>query len=151
MASVLRWITARDDPPPRSRPSNPSSGDRHSAIAVIPPRGNDDTSRTLFKTSQVSRDGVTYASRDDKRNVEFVCHLPEGSRHARQAQEIAGGIYSGRSGEGKGLVRTIGKDSGRRMLENGEGAGVERLERLDLNDRHGSEMVSGKPRESVSK
>ena len=38
---------------------------------------------------------VTYASRDRQRDVQFVAHLPTGSRLASEAQEVIGHIYAG--------------------------------------------------------
>jgi hypothetical protein len=67
---------------------------------------------------QSEKDRVTYASRDRKKDVQFVCHLPTGSRHAAQAQQIAGQIYTD-TGPQIGLLES-GPASGQQLLESGE-------------------------------
>lgn len=51
-------------------------------------------SHIISGSTQSEQDRVTYASRDRKKDVEFVCNLPIGSRHAAQAQQIVGHIYT---------------------------------------------------------
>jgi hypothetical protein len=69
-------------------------------------------------SAQSEKDRVTYASRDRKKDVQFVCHLPTGSRHAAQAQQIAGQIYTD-TGPQIGLLGS-GPASGQQLLESGE-------------------------------
>jgi hypothetical protein len=60
--------------------------------------------------------GVTYASKDSSRDVQFVCHLPEGSKHAAEAQQLAGSIFSRKAGKSDRRL-TQGQNSAPAMLE----------------------------------
>lgn len=72
---------------------------------------------TTSGSAQSGQDRVTYASRDRKKDVEFVCHLPTGSRHAADAQLIAGHIYTDTSPP-MGWLRS-GTATDQQLLENG--------------------------------
>lgn len=103
MAAIFKWITARDDEPPPPPPSPSSSQPSRSAslsggrqVNALVRRG--DTSSHTIARSAKGPNSVTYASKDEKRNATFVCHLPAGSEHAMQAQKIAAAMYSGRPG-----------------------------------------------------
>lgn len=94
MAAIFKWITASDDHPPP--PPSQHSRSSHSANALV--RRDNNSSHTITRSAQ-GPNSVTYASKDEKRNAQFVCHLPAGSEHAVQAQKIAAAMYSGRPGE----------------------------------------------------
>jgi hypothetical protein len=109
MASLVRWMMAPDENPSR-RPANNT--------AVI--RKEKDKPVYLSRRS-TDPDNVTYASKDEQRNVQFVCHLPAGSQHAAQAQKIAGAIFSRRPG-----------DAGDRLLGGSGSADTKLLEDEDI-------------------
>ena len=97
MTSIFKWITARDErPPPLHQHSHSSSGGTRQANVLV--RRDDNLAHTGTR-SPLGPNSVTYASKDEQRNAQFVCHLPAGSEHAAQAQKIAAAMYSGRHGE----------------------------------------------------
>ena len=99
MTSLIRWVTGREERSPPSHSAQVARRHADTGQLASPLRGATDS------------DSVTYASRDPKRDVQFVCHLPEGSPLAEQAQKIAGAVYSG---------RPAGRaDSGRKMVTDG--------------------------------
>ena len=134
MNSLVRWMTAPDDTPRRA----PSRGNAHNAVAL---RGNSrQLSRSADEGSQF--DGVTYASKDDKRNVQFICHLPAGSQHAEQAQKIAGAIYTGRPSQANGKISSSGSGGRTNLLENSSRASLpahQDREAVDRGLRHDDE------------
>lgn len=86
MLSVYRWATAKDDAPRR-----PPSG--HAVSRTSDPRSS-------------TMSGVTYASKDESRDVHFVCQLPEGSKYAAEAQQLAGSIFSRKPAAGVNRIAT---------------------------------------------
>ncbi len=88
------------------------------------PKPNKSPSNDFLTTggsAQSGQDGVvTYASRDRKKDVQFACHLPTGSRHAAQAQQIVGHIYTDTSPQ-MGLPRSgaAAAATDQQLLENG--------------------------------
>lgn len=125
MASIMRWITGRDERPPTTHSSH--SGSRAATVIV---RRDENSPRTIIR-SPMGLNSVTYASKDDKRNAQFVCHLPEGSEHAMQAQKIAASMYSGRPSEGNTRGGKLLGDSGSTLYLEDE-AGHARRERADV-------------------
>lgn len=108
MASFFRWIAASDSPPPSASTTN-----SHRSVVTI--RKEKDRALPVSRRS-TDPDTVTYASKDDRRNIQFVAHLPAGSHHAGQAQQIAGSIFTGRPGEtGKKMLKADRND--RKLLE----------------------------------
>ena len=120
----MRWITARDERPP----THSSNGSSRASTAIS---RRDENSPRILVRSPMGPNGVTYASKDDKRNAQFVCHLPEGSEHATQAQKIAASMYSGRPSEGKSRGGKLLGESGSALLLEDE-AGRVRRERADV-------------------
>jgi hypothetical protein len=128
MASIVRWITGRDERPPATLHSHSSnSGSRPSTIIV---RREENSPRTIVR-SPMGPNSVTYASKDEKRNAQFVCHLPEGSEHAMQAQKIAASMYSGRPAKGNTRGDKLLGDSSSGLLLEDE-TGRARRERADV-------------------
>lgn len=153
MASIVRWITRRDERPPASFHSHSStSGSRPSTIIV---RREETSPRTIIR-SPMGPNSVTYASKDEKRNAQFICHLPAGSEHVMQAQNIAASMYSGRPAEGDTRGDRLLGDSGSSLFLEGENSRPRR-ERADIeylpgdSGRKGSANRSVTSRASVSK
>ncbi len=130
MRSFINWVAQRDDAPRRTAygdsstryySSTPSSsaassteygGGNESNGTVVPlvPTSSSGISRRPL-TQPFRMDGVTYASKDDKRNVQFVCHLPPGSVHTAKAQQLAGVIYTGHTPPQQQTYRRVGASS----------------------------------------
>jgi hypothetical protein len=108
MASVVRWLTAPD-----TQPRTPDHVNE--ARIQLVRRHDNNTSLSTSSSDALTharRDGVTYASKDHKRGVQFFAHLPAGSDLAESAQKIAGGMFSGKATEERVPVTS------ERMLEN---------------------------------
>lgn len=128
MASIVRWITGRDERPPASLHSHSSnSGSRLSTMIV---RREETSPRTIIR-SPIGPNSVTYACKDEKRNAQFICHLPAGSEHAPQAQKIAASMYSGKPAEGNIRGNKLLGDSGSTLFLEDD-SGRTRRERADI-------------------